>query len=148
VRPPEPDRAGEESGARGKQIASARSGQRTSRVPKSLRKQVQFAELTDSRTNVREHPGRPMRICKELQTSVKSVGAIQVFCPRTSTKDLNAGKYRLSRIIDSVSLCQNPYSGRQIPRFQVATAYKTKANKVRPVDPNGTNSSKPKGCLD
>jgi len=30
----------------------------------------------------------------------------------------------------------------------VATAYKTKANKVRPVDPRKTDGSKPGGCLD
>jgi len=30
----------------------------------------------------------------------------------------------------------------------VATAYKTKANKVRPVDPRKTDGSKPRGCLD
>jgi len=30
----------------------------------------------------------------------------------------------------------------------VATAYKTKANKVRLVDPKKTNSSKLRGCLD
>ena len=58
------------------------------------------------------------------------------------------GGYRLSRIIDDVSLCQSPYSRRQIPRFQVATAYKTKANKVRLVDPSQTDGSKPRGCLD
>ena len=30
----------------------------------------------------------------------------------------------------------------------MATAYKTKAKKVRPVDPSGTDGSKPGGCLD
>ena len=72
-----------------------------------------------------------------------------MFCPRAiGVGDLSTGGYRLSRIIDDFSFCQDPYFGRQIPRFQVATAYKTKANKVRPVDPGKTDGSKPGGCLD
>jgi hypothetical protein len=85
---------------------------------------------------------------KRLRASVKQVGAIQVFCLRTSSAEsLSGGGYKLSRVFDDVSFCQNPYLGRQ-QRFQVSTAYKTKANKVRLVDPRQTDSFKPRGCLD
>jgi hypothetical protein len=149
---------------RGKRVASASTGQRTGQKPKSLRKHVRFADpfhqpgwenateglrmdrrFTDVSTGIR----KPVRIRKELRASVKRVGAIQVFCPKASkAENLSANGYRLSRIFDDVSLCQNPYFGRRTLRFQVATAYKTKANKVRPVDPGETDGSKPGGCLD
>jgi hypothetical protein len=94
----------------------------------------------------RKDPQGPVR-CP--QTSGKRVGAIQVFCPMASkVGDANAGEYRLSKIFDDVSLCQSPYSRQRIPWFYVATAYKTKANKVRPVDPGETDGSKPGGTLD
>jgi hypothetical protein len=88
----------------------------------------------------------PVRTRKELRASVKRVGAVQVFCPKASrTEDL---EYRLSRVFDNVSFCQSPYSGQRILQFQVATAYKTKANKVCLVDLGETDGSKPGGCLD
>jgi hypothetical protein len=81
---------------------------------------------------------------------VKRIGAIQVFCPKASgAEGLSGDRYRLSKIFDDVSFCQNPYLGRQQSlQFRVSTAYKTKANKVRPVDPGQTDSSKPGRCLD
>ena len=98
----------------------------------------------------------PVRTRKDLQepvrrpqASVKRVGAVQVFCPRASkVGNVNTGGYRLSRIFDDVSLCQSPYSRQRILWFHMATAYKTKANKVRPVDPGETDGSKPGGTLD
>jgi hypothetical protein len=116
-----------------------------------LKKQVRFVEFADYHTDYYKDSTkvpdfvRPVQTREELQASAKRVGAVQVFCPRAS----NAGGYRLSRIFDDVSLRQSPYSGRpQIPLFQVATAYKKKADKVRPVDPGETDGSKPRGCLD
>jgi hypothetical protein len=53
----------------------------------------------------------------------------------------------MSRIVDSLSLCSNLYSG-QIWLFRVSTAYKTKANKVWLVDSSKMDSSKPGGQLD
>ena len=71
-----------------------------------------------------------------------------MFCLRTSSaKSLSKGGYKLSRVFDDVSFCQNPYL-RQQQRFQVSTIYKTKANKVRLVDPRQTDGFKPKRCLD
>jgi hypothetical protein len=72
-----------------------------------------------------------------------------VFCPKASrTESPSTDRYRLSKVFDNVSFCQNPYFGQQTLRFQVSTVYKTKANKVRPVDPRETDGSKPRGCLD
>ena len=120
-----------------------------------MEKRVRFAEpfhppgggnkftddYRDLRTSVRTVTAR--------KTSVKRVGAVQVFCPKTSKlEDFSAYGYRLSRVFDDISLCRSPYSGQRSLRFQVATAYKTKAKKVRPVDPSGTDGSKPGGCLD
>jgi hypothetical protein len=81
---------------------------------------------------------------------VKQVGAIQVFCLGASRAEgLSIGGYRLSRIFNDVSLSQSPYYGRpRLPLFQVATAYKKKADKVRLIDPSETDGSKPRGCLD
>jgi hypothetical protein len=91
---------------------------------------------------------KPIRICKGLQSSVKRIEAIQVFHPRPERiEDSFTGNYRMSRIVDSLSLCSNPYSG-QIRPFRVSTAYKTKANKVQPVDSSETDGSKPGGRLD
>jgi hypothetical protein len=85
---------------------------------------------------------------KRLRASIKQVGAIQVFCLRTSSAEsLSKGGYRLSRVFNDVSFCQNPYLGRQ-QRFQVFTTYKTKANKVCLVNPRQTDSFKPRRCLD
>jgi hypothetical protein len=87
-------------------------------------------------------------ICKGLQGSVKRIEAIQVFYPRPrQIEDSFTENYRMSRIVDSLSLYSNLYSG-QIWSFQVSTAYKTKANKVWPVDPGKTEGSKPRGQLD
>jgi hypothetical protein len=80
--------------------------------------------------------------------TIKRIGAIQVFCPRPSNaRDLATGEYRLSKKVDSFSLTQDPYFGRP-QTFQVATAYKTKANKVCPVDSSDADGSKPGGSLD
>ena len=70
-----------------------------------------------------------------------------MFCLRASSAEsLSEGRYRLSRVFDDVSFCQNPYlRGQQ--SLQVFTAYKTKANKVRLVDLRETNGSKPSRCL-
>ena len=93
-------------------------------------------------------PQKPICIRKGLQSSVKRIGAVQVFCPKVSrVGDLNTGKYRFSKIFDDFSFSLNPYSGRIRP-FRVSTAYKTKANKVRPVDSSETDGSKPGGSLD
>jgi len=49
---------------------------------------------------------------KELQEPIKQVGAIQVFCLRTSSAEsLSEGRYKLLRVFDDVSFCQNPYLG-------------------------------------
>jgi len=70
-----------------------------------------------------------------------------VFCLRASgAESLSRGGYKLSRVFDDVSFCQNPYLGQQ-QSLQVSTAYKTKANKVRLVDLRETNGSKPSRCL-
>ena len=53
----------------------------------------------------------------------------------------------MSRIVDDFSFTQDPYFGRN-RTFRVATAYKTKANKVRPVDSSETDGSKPSRSLD
>ena len=72
-----------------------------------------------------------------------------MFCPKASRAESpSTDEYRLSRTFDSVSFCQNPYSGQRALRFQVSTTYKTKANKVRLVDLRKTDGSKPGGCLD
>jgi hypothetical protein len=114
----------------------------------------QLQKLTDDR-KVYKDPQRPVRICKELQMPVrclqkpvKRIGAIQVFCPRpTKLVDLGIGGYRMSRVVDDFTFTQDLYFGRN-RTFRVATAYKTKANKVRPVDPGETDGSKPGGSLD
>ena len=53
----------------------------------------------------------------------------------------------MSRIVDDFSFAQDPYFGRS-RMFRVSTAYKTKANKVRPVDLGDSDGSKPGGCSD
>ena len=66
-----------------------------------------------------------------------------VFQPRTATlEDLYTGNYRLSRATDEFSLLSRPLV------FRVATAYKRKAQKVRPVDPSSTDGSSPSGAPD
>jgi hypothetical protein len=61
--------------------------------------------------------------------------------------DLSTGGCRLSRIVDDFSFVQDLYFGRN-RTYRVATAYKAKANKVRPVDLGDSDGSKPRGCLD
>ena len=51
------------------------------------------------------------------------------------------------RIVNNFSFAQNLYF-RQNQMFQVSTVYKTKANKVWPVDLGKSDSSKPGGRLD
>jgi hypothetical protein len=61
--------------------------------------------------------------------------------------DPGIGEYRMSRLIDDFSFAYDLYFGRNWT-FRVAIAYKTKANKVRLVDPGETDGSKPGGSLD
>jgi hypothetical protein len=95
--------------------------------------------FADDRKELQELAGgykdlqKPIRICKELQglivgrkepqstrkttstaaKTVKRIEAIQVFCLQPSKAgDLAAGKYRMSRKVDSFSFTQDPYFGR------------------------------------
>jgi len=114
---------------------------------KPLRKRVRFADFTGSMdsTGFKE----PVETRKEPRASEKRVGAIQVFAQGLAKqRTLVQADIDYQGIFDNVSFCQNPYFGRRTLRFQVSTAYKTKANKVRPVDPGETDGSKPGGCLD
>jgi hypothetical protein len=126
--------------------------QRTSQESKSLRKHVQFADYYKDcykDPNPTRAQRASVRVCKELQTFVNKVGAIQVFCLKTSRAESpSTDRYRLSRIFDNVSFCQNPYYRQHTLQFQVSTVYKTKANKVRLVDLREADGSKPRGCLD
>jgi hypothetical protein len=101
-------------------------------------------ELTDDR----KATAKAARTIVSTAKAVKRLGAIQVFRPRVARPmDPGIGEYRMSRLIDDFSFAHDPYFGRN-RTFRVATAYKTKANKVRPVDPGETDGSKPGGSLD
>ena len=49
----------------------------------------------------------------------------------------------MSKIVDEFMLIS-----KTIPKYNVSTAYKRKADKVRPVDPGSTDGSKPGGIPD
>ncbi len=49
----------------------------------------------------------------------------------------------MSKIVDVFTLVS-----RTIPRYRISTAYKRKADKVRPVNPRSTDGSKLGGILD
>jgi hypothetical protein len=69
------------------------------------------------------------------------VELIRVFRPKEGkAEDMSIGEYRMSKIVDEFTLVS-----KTIPRYRVSTMYKRKADKVRPVDPGGTDGSKPGG---
>jgi hypothetical protein len=115
---------------------------------KDLQKLVRSCKRLQEFTDERKDPQSAHKTTSTTAKTMKRIGAIQVFCPRPSKAgDLATGKYRMSRKADSFSFIQDPYFRR--PRtFRVATAYKTKANKVRPVDSSDVDGSKPGGCMD
>jgi hypothetical protein len=113
--------------------------------PQSIRKTT-FASARafsqPSRRNVAQSLATP------VTRAIKRIGAIQISHPQPSqVGDLATGEYRMSRTVDSFSFTQNPYF-RQPQTFRVSTVYKTKANKVRLVDPGETDGSKPRGRPD
>ena len=69
-----------------------------------------------------------------------NVGLIRVFRPKEGrTEDLSVREYRMLKIVDKFTLVL-----KTIPSYRVSTMYKRKVDKVRPVDPNRTDSSKPR----
>jgi hypothetical protein len=94
---------------------------------------------------------KPIRICKRLQGLTAGRKEPQGARKTTSTTARvfpQPGRGNISlRNMDSFSFAQDPYFGRP-QTFRVATAYKTKANKVRLVDPSETDGSKPRGYMD
>jgi hypothetical protein len=96
----------------------------------------------------RKDPQSAHKTTSTTAKTIKRIGTIQVFCPRPSKAgDLATGKYKMSRKVDSFSFTQDPYF-RRPQTFRVATAYKTKANKVHLVDSSDADGSKPRGCID
>jgi hypothetical protein len=84
--------------------------QRTSQESKSLRKHVQFADFTSCYKDYY----KGLNATDTYRTSVNRVKAIQVFCLRASRAESpSTDRYRLSRIFDNISFCQNPYFGQQ-----------------------------------
>ena len=115
---------------------------------KDLQKPIRIRKELQGRTDDRKNPQSAHKTTSTTAKTVKRIGAIQVFCPQPSkARDLATREYRLSRNVDSFSFTQDPYFGRP-QMFQVAIAYKTKANKVRPVDSSDADGSKPGGCMD
>jgi hypothetical protein len=113
--------------------------------------------FADDRKELQELAGgckdlqKPIRSCKRLQeftdgrkdpqSARKTTSTTARIFPQPSGRDISL------KNMDSFYFTQDPYFGR--PRtFRVATAYKTKANKVRPVDSSDADGSKPGGCMD